>query len=141
MQYRKLIITAGLLLTLHLQYAAEAGCIRIDASWNTAQEDQLTFLSDVVGQGSSSGPAEEPMETPEPDRLQAKAALLSPSTNLMGGGASVPIEEQSGGGASSWASLDPPQCCTVPQVSRLRMDRPRWHPPPFSTGVFRPPRA
>ncbi len=126
---------------LHLQSAAEAGCIRADASWTVVRDDSVAFLGEGMGQGASLPPAETTVEVPKRIRFQAKDAVLNPRSSLMDGGASVPIEEQSGGGAFSWATLDPPQCPAIPQVSRARVDGSHWHPPPFSTGVFRPPRT
>ncbi len=70
----------------------------------------------------------------------ASILLPNPMSGLTDGGASVPVE-QSGGGAVVWAAFDLPQYAESPQVSYLRMDGTRWNPPPFSTGVFRPPRA
>jgi hypothetical protein len=77
---------------------------------------------------------------PIAEQLERQAALASPFAPASTGSAGAPVTSASSSGPPV-ADL-PPVAVTPPSglVTRLAVDRDEWLPPPFLSGIFRPPR-
>jgi hypothetical protein len=115
---------------------AEAGFIAAsvdrDAAW-------LAATSSMAPSGEND---DSPSSVNELTRwLQQHAAWAGPSSPTSGGAAGAPATSSSSGGAPS-ACLPPVAAAPLARlVVRLAVARDEWLPPPFLSGIFRPPRS
>ena len=92
---------------------------------------------------SSMAPTDESSDRPAstPEQLERQAALASPFAPASTGSAGAPVTTASSSGPPA-ADL-PAVAVLSPSglVTRLAVDREEWLPPPFLSGIFRPPRV
>ena len=109
---------------------AEAGFITADP--NTVSADPLG-VDEMESAKSSSQPA----ETPIPPAYKNPQAETAPTSGMSSPSTVTSISS----GGAAYADLSAPLIdLPCPLIARLGPESPVWLPPPFSSGVFRPPR-
>lgn len=115
-----------------------------DAGYLFASEASGALIERSTAIPHSLASAENEQKRQQAENLQRLMRLL-----FRQGLQEVPAGEQDGvpsssstssGGAGVYAVLAPPHTAPLPLVERLRPGQHCWTPPPFLSGVFRPPR-